>query len=1394
MPVHIAAAPVSEAFRTGAPALQPEAPPEPALSSLLGTQLASKPVTSYVARQEPASAAASVLDDDLPKPVEPATWLVVTHSELPIVTHKRFKNSLSLDAFKEKLERILGTSPLNMEIHLFDRASKAEAVWDDPARNLGSFALPDYSQAVVVDLGHVEFADAFRHAHGTPRNGEPLPAAAYEQNVAKATTRLGDVTDTGKGVLLIDTTDLWRARGPAGAGEDHPGSGASASAYRLPHDADVHRGVSPTRGGGAPRRPPAASDREEPAWPPQDRFEDEHRAPQRGQRESPRRESSGPEIPHRPDEAPLPAVRGTRAGGGQVVAWGAGKHHQLGTGDEADRSFPALAALDEAAGPLRAVFCGWNHSAAIAGDGSLLTWGSGKYGRIGHETNLKQPVPRPVASLERLSVRQVAFGWSHTLILSEGGAVFAMGYGAFGQLGIGDERRAPAPRRVEGFGGERVLSVACGGYHSAAVTEGGRLFCWGSGPLGCTGRGREARDSSTPALVGLPAGDGAGAVVEVSCGAFHTACVTSRGDLYTFGWGAYGQLGHGALEGEWVPRRVAALEGLPIRSAAAGGFHTLCLAANGQVLAFGRGSEGQLGAGDLLSRAGPTPVKVPLRPGDAAASVQAGLRHSAVLTEAGRLYTFGSNSRGQLGHPAWPAAPLCEPRQVGVLHGMPVLSASLGWDHSLALLAGRPFDEATAEQRASALLAASSVPQPAPAPAARQRPVPVPGHSHAPGSAPTQDAPPSASPLRAPGGLALPFAAHDLPPAPAPATPGLVGSVPSSGPGTRRSSPGGHAGPGSVGVRRASPAHTDVAHRAAAMGALAAKMEQYLAQPGVGYAAGPPGAATVREMVALADAGWPTGFPPDTAPRPAPLPPPLPSYADEPMMGDTRREVTVARFEGARLQEPERARAALRAAISRVEARRKTADGPPPPPRPAQTQTPAFRAPSPAPRAPSPAPAARAPPSAPSRPAGPLRRSYSAPVPHGHRTPGAHAPTQPPGGPGYEDFEGDAWAASLRKPAPAAPKRGGAPPPARRGAPKKAPGGSEGGEYNAQLREALEGAVITEAPGVRWSEIVGLRDAKQALFEAVLLPLRFPHLFTGNRRPCSRILLYGPPGTGKTMLAKAAAGALEGGTFFSVSSADLLSRWYGESEKLVRSLFAMARERRPAVIFLDDADALFRTRQEAEHEASRRLKNEFLVQIQGLGSDNEGVVLLAATNIPWQLDSAFRRRFERSIYVPLPDRAARARMLQLQVGETPCALGEEEFLRLADRCAGYSGSDLECVARDALMEPVRDLLAATHFKPIEVQTPEGLRQVAIPCPPTDPTALRISLLELQRGHVVPPRMVALEDFEAALVRCPRTVSPHELARFESYTRQLGPGGAPPASSTPPPGPAEAAMQ
>jgi len=161
-----------------------------------------------------------------------------------------------------------------------------------------------------------------------------------------------------------------------------------------------------------------------------------------------------------------------------------------------------------------------------------------------------------------------------------------------------------------------------------------------------------------------------------------------------------------------------------------------------------------------------------------------------------------------------------------------------------------------------------------------------------------------------------------------------------------------------------------------------------------------------------------------------------------------------------------------------------------------------------------------------------------------------------------------------------------------------------------------------------------------------------------------------------------------------------MSKFQGESERLVKYLFQLARKKAPAIIFIDEVDALVSARGEGENESARRVKTEFLVQMDGVGTKNTGVLVLGATNTPWELDPAIRRRFEKRVYIPLPEKQPRLLMFKLNLGDTPHNLTEKDFNELSDKTVGFSGADIAVLVRDALYEPIRLCQLATHFKKV----------------------------------------------------------------------------------------------
>uniref|UniRef100_A0A674ELJ9 vesicle-fusing ATPase n=1 Tax=Salmo trutta TaxID=8032 RepID=A0A674ELJ9_SALTR len=321
-----------------------------------------------------------------------------------------------------------------------------------------------------------------------------------------------------------------------------------------------------------------------------------------------------------------------------------------------------------------------------------------------------------------------------------------------------------------------------------------------------------------------------------------------------------------------------------------------------------------------------------------------------------------------------------------------------------------------------------------------------------------------------------------------------------------------------------------------------------------------------------------------------------------------------------------------------------------------------------------------------------------------------------------------------------------------------------------KFQNQLSGAIVMEKPNIKWNDVAGLEGAKEKL------SLFLPHC---KRTPWRGILLFGPPGTGKSYLAKAVATEANNSTFFSISSSDLVSKWLGESEKLVKNLFTLAREHKPSIIFIDEIDSLCGSRSENESEAARRIKTEFLVQMQGVGNDNDGVLVLGATNIPWTLDSAIRRRFEKRIYIPLPEEHARTFMFKLHLGSTPTSLNDSDFVTLGKKTDGYSGADISVIVRDALMQPVRKVQSATHFKrvrgPLRDNPKILVDDFLTPCSPGDPNGIEMTWMEVPGEKLCEP-VVCMSDMLRSLSSTKPTVNDHDLDKLRKFTDDFGQEG------------------
>jgi vacuolar protein-sorting-associated protein 4 len=325
-------------------------------------------------------------------------------------------------------------------------------------------------------------------------------------------------------------------------------------------------------------------------------------------------------------------------------------------------------------------------------------------------------------------------------------------------------------------------------------------------------------------------------------------------------------------------------------------------------------------------------------------------------------------------------------------------------------------------------------------------------------------------------------------------------------------------------------------------------------------------------------------------------------------------------------------------------------------------------------------------------------------------------------------------------------------------------------QENDERRQMQDHLALTKMDGseckVSWDDIVGLEHVKSLLQQTLILPIEIPQVFVGNCRPIKSILLYGPPGTGKTFLAKAMA-TNAGRNFYPVTSADLISKYVGDSEKQIKVLFETLKVNRPCILFMDELEALCCKREEVTHT---KTVQQFLIQLDGIttGGSTDGIFFMGCTNVPWSLDIGMRRRLERRIYIPLPTEEERKEMIQFYLSKNANIITEAQFKDLASRTPYFSCSDIKTLAETACMKPTGMILNAeafevvnkTHLRPYDGPLP--MKNVHL-CPYAEVAdKSKIMVPEVTYKHV----LSALKE-----IKC--TISEEELHQYEEWTQQFG---------------------
>ena len=309
---------------------------------------------------------------------------------------------------------------------------------------------------------------------------------------------------------------------------------------------------------------------------------------------------------------------------------------------------------------------------------------------------------------------------------------------------------------------------------------------------------------------------------------------------------------------------------------------------------------------------------------------------------------------------------------------------------------------------------------------------------------------------------------------------------------------------------------------------------------------------------------------------------------------------------------------------------------------------------------------------------------------------------------------------------------------------------------------------MSGSPGVRFADIAGLDEVKRMISDALVLPQQYPTLYA-ETDPVRGIILYGPSGTGKTHIVRAIATEMEW-TFLTADASQMFSRWQGDSEKAMKSLFETARAHKPCIVFLDEAVAILgKTDDKSGSDSKVRVMRQFLQEMDGIRTNKKerGMVVVIATNHPWAFEDATKRRFEKQIEIPLPDDAGRRAMIGLTLRGRTHTISDDDVAELAGRLEGYSGADIQKLASEAFIRPIHRVQSAKFFRPAE-------NGRWLPCDADDEGATEREWRSMTDAEIALPPATAEDWRECLRLGLVKPSNSTEMvARYANYTRAAG---------------------